>query len=217
MQAHALSKKITECTSEIARLEAERERCNAAIESANQHDASIADLTERRAREVSTAFIENRDAIVAPIDKEIASAEKLGAAARDHGAAARGALTEIDRRCAELRSELPPARKALTALVMEQLGARRVAAQERFNGAVDELRPLLIELRALDAVICTVRGIHSALPGSVQLIDALLEEGLTVWGSGKLYRPGWLRSIGTDAQASHADLVAEFKLLGLDI
>lgn len=215
MQAKALTKQIAACQTEITRLEGECERCNAAIAAGEQHFPALDDLIQRRDYELAQAFIEQRKPNVAEIDKQVAAAER--APAREQASAARGAVNLINDRLTEQRTALAAARAELTAVVVEEVSRRRADAQSRFNGIVESLRGPLAELRALDSMAGTLRGVNVALPQSEQLARALLDDGLRIVNETGIRPPSWLRTIHSEAGEPYAALAAELKALGLDI
>ena len=214
-QVKALTKQIKTCQTEIARLEGERERCKAAIAGGAQDFSGLDDLRQRRAYECAQAFIEQREPNVAEIDKEIAALERP--LAWEQANAARGAVNLINDRLAEQRTTLAAARAELTTIVIEEVSRRRADAQSRFNGIVESLRGPLAELRAIDSMAGTLRGVHVALPQSEQLARALLDDGLRVVNETGIRPPSWLRTIHSEAGEPYAALAAELKELGLNI
>jgi chromosome segregation ATPase len=214
-QATTLKKRIMTCQAEITRLNGERERCTAAIEAGEQDFPALDDLRHRRDRELAQAFIDQRKPNVDGLDKEIVAAER--APAREQASAARGAVNLINDRLAEQRTALAAARAELTTVVIEEVSRRRADAQSRFNGIVESLRSPLAELRALDSVTGTLRGVHVALPQSEQLVRSLLDDGIRVVNETGIRPPAWLRGISSEATEPYAALADEFRALGLEI
>jgi hypothetical protein len=215
MQQGKLTKQIAACQAEIARLEGERERYNAAIARSEYDPTALDDLRRRRAHECAEAFIEQRKANVVELDKEIAAAEKVRAPSMEQASAAIGAVNLINERCGELKTELVKARTALKAVIEEDIGQRHAKARETFNAAVDALRVPLAELRALDSVTATMHGTGSRFSASQQMLDALAEEGLRIFTPRGLGGPDWLRNLGSTEV--YESLVTEFRAAGLDI
>jgi len=216
-QTQALKKRITACRVEITRLEGERERCKAAIANSEYDPTALDGLRQRRAHECAQAFIEQRKANVVEIDREIAVAEKIRAPQEEYVSAAIGAVNVIDEQLRNLRTELAAASAELTNVLLADVSRRRADAQSRFNGLVESLRGPLSDLRALDSMAGTLRGVHTALPQSEQLVRALLEDGLRVVNETGIRAPAWLRGISGEATEPYAALATEFRGFGLEI
>lgn len=215
-QTKALTKQITTCVSELARLESDTDRCNAAIKAADEHNCRLSGLQKQKADETAAAFVDKRSADTTAIDQEIAVVEKMSATARDHGEAARNGLAVVEQRRSVLGSELAAARSALKAMILEEVQRRRLAASEKYKAAVDALREPLAELRGLDSVSNLIHQRHGTTM-SERLVDCLVDEGLRVPMDGMMRKPAWLPIIGAAARENYAALADEFRAMGLDI
>jgi hypothetical protein len=215
-QTKALTKQIATYVSEDARLESDTDRCNAAIKAADEHNGRLIGLQQQKADEIAQAFVDQRSADIAEIDKEIAVVEKMSATARDHGEAARNGVAVIEQRHSVLGTELAAARSALKAVILEEVQRRRLAASEKYKTAVDALREPLAELRGLDSVSCLINQRYGTT-ASERLVGCLADEGLRVPVEGVMRKPAWLPTIDADARENYAALANEFRTMGLDI
>lgn len=74
----AMTQKISVCSGEIERIEAEIARLDALAAAADGAGEELSALRRSRADEVARAFIEQRAPQTSQIDKEIGAAEKAG-------------------------------------------------------------------------------------------------------------------------------------------
>lgn len=217
-----LSARIHAAKSELDRLTGEIDRCNAAINAADEPAAQLQQLQKQRSTEIARAFVESRAADVAAIDNLIRVAEKSGARAREQGEAAREALQFVNQRRGELEAELTNARAELTEMVLADLAARRAAAKAAFARAVDALREPMEDYLAIDAAQYRLddaipRGNFAYMPGRMLMV-ALQSEGLRVWTERGLQGPDWfadLREPGANEKTTA--LFDELRALGLEV
>lgn len=211
-RTNELSARIHAAKSELDRLTSEIDRCNAAINAADEPAAQLQQLQKQRSTEIARAFVESRTPDLAAIDNLIRVADESGARAREQGEAAREALQFIEQRRGELEDELATARKELTAVVLEDLTARRVKAQEAFNAAINAASEPFGTLLALNAM---ERRLRDSPPSPWTLLDAVKERGICVFGERGLQSPDWFAP--GRSNESYLALADEFRAVGLEV
>ena len=187
----SLSKRIGERRAEVERLKDQNARGEAAIAAAAQQDKAVVEIRRRRAEEDARAFVENRAAKTAPIDAELATAEKMASQLQVAAEAARSGLEIIQQRCNELEAEIEDLITKQRNLVAAELAARREAAIDEYVAAVEGLAPIFSKMISADRLTRVICGadVPRLLPGEALLARVRLERLPIPWEKSGRDRP----------------------------
>lgn len=143
---------LTAKRQELANIEAQIERAQAAIDAVAPGAAEIEGLQLQRKEEIGRAFIESREADVTAIDKALAKAEKSVVTARGAGEAATSALHILKMQRMQLEHDLIPLQKAEDDALTD-LSVRKVReAEEMLQAALKDVSSAFAHMAAADTI-----------------------------------------------------------------
>lgn len=154
----AIPKDILAITTEIrakrAAIEQHRkdiDRAGEAAREAERLEGEIQALSDKRARIKAEAFIAGTKADIAELDKQEEQLEKASRRAREDGKAGALAVQLLEEKIAEHQAEITRLEEGRTAKTVEWLTARREAAIDQWNAALNALGPIVAEALAAEA------------------------------------------------------------------
>ncbi|KFX30174.1 hypothetical protein [Ralstonia solanacearum] len=164
----AMTQKISVCSGEIERIEAEIARLDALAAAADGAGEELSALRRSRADEVARAFIEQRAPQTSQIDKEIGAAEKAGEKTRIDAESSKVSATVLRERVEGLRLELENLRLQRRGAAIAELQRVRDDALDEYVAAVNAVGPIVARLQAVDTLIRQVNpspALPRLLPG----------------------------------------------------
>lgn len=163
----SIPKEVTGLTGEIrtrrAAIEQHRadiERANEAATKAQQFEADLAALSDKRAKIKAEAFISGKPADLKELDRQEAELESASRRAREDGKAGAMAAEMLQAKITDTEAEIEQLEEQRKAKTLEWLAAQREKAIDRWLDALSALGPIVAEALAFESARRQIVGGH---------------------------------------------------------
>lgn len=159
-----LGQRITAAKQERDTIAADIARAEEASQQAERITAEIEAVSRERAQRKAMAFVSRLPADLAELDKQMAELESANRSALEDGTAAAMAAAMLKEKLAQCEEAISNFTEQRRQLALSWLDDRREKALDRYIKLLDDLGPLVAEMRAADKAR-TALGYLPAYPG----------------------------------------------------
>jgi chromosome segregation ATPase len=150
-------------------LQAQMEKCRAAMGLGHAHSEKIWDLQQQRSAAEAQAFLDGKPADLKAIDAEIAKLEKQSADDRKTAETATTAANLLEPQIAQAKADLQKADEAIKKAIAANAGETFKLAEASYHQAAEKLKEALAAMLAA-ASVSNRAGFH----GQVVLVNGLI-------------------------------------------